>query len=505
MPTQERPIAGTDVPPFPVVRLELREQADGTWSGLVDGQSVASGVDEEVARGAVVDAAAERAASRPLGAIRAVLSGFGPEASEGVVSADGELSVNGPEQAKRSRRGMALVAGLGAVVLASVGGVVWAVSSTPHRAAAVAAAPSPTQLPVVAPAGFSAVALWSVPVPASSVGSSSAGEVATGQGMVFVPSANDGAVVALDAATGVERWRTAFPTSTSGAGITSGPVWVSQGKQSVLMAWSSDHVASFDPATGRMLASWSLASGTSQVVAYPGGVVVAGSGRTVQVFTPSGMVSRVVPAGASVVGLTATGDGIVAVGQGRVWQVTSASIAGDGRVLTAPKGTSLSGCLGVSGSTVVLAWAPTAGTSTVVQAVNAATAKQAWTATVTGSLFTGLSAAGAGSPVTASQIHQPPRGGWSVIGPVLTDVHGTVHVLPQGWTTTAITSSAAYGTTSQGTGMVTSTGAVSQASSSQSQGSSVAAADDAGHVFMVATNGSASALYALRSTKAVQR
>lgn len=490
------------VPPFPVVRLELRQESDETWTGLVDGRKVAERVSFDESLGVVEGQAQQRARQRPSGMIRAIRTGFGlDEATDVVITSDGVVVPTTAPEEKKSLRGRWL---FGAVVLLVAGGAgaVIAVAATTHHAAPKpAAAPSPAQLPVVPPPGFSAVAGWSVPVVATSSEQSS---VATGSGEVFAVSSDGTALMGLDAGTGVQHWRSKFPVSSSGVTVSGGPVWVQQGSTQVVMAWTSDRIAAFDPATGHVVQSWSLPQGMSQVAAYPNGVVAGGVGQQVQLFTPSSSLQRVVPAGATVVGVGPDGTSVVAVGQGRAWQVSSPSVAGDGVALPTPKGMTLSGPMGVLGSTLVLAWAPTNETGSAwMQAVAVGDWHQQW---LMKSPVSNLNASvSSGTTVATPKAVQAPNGSWAVLGPVLMDAHGKAHGLPDGWSTTAINSSMAYGRTSQGTAVAHADGTVQQTNSATvnltGESTSVGAADDAGHSFVVASNGAGSTqLYALQPT-----
>lgn len=492
----------TRVPPFPVVRLEVREEGDQAWTGLVDGRKVAERVAFEDALSAVEDQARQRAEQRPRGMIRAIRTGFGlDEATDVVVTADGAVIPTTAPEEKKPLRGRLLFGAAALLVAGGVGSVIAVAATTHHAAPKPVAAPSPAQLPVVPPPGFSAVAGWSVPVVATNSEQSS---VATGAGQVFGVSSDGTALMGLDAGTGVQHWRTKFPVSSSGVTVSGGPVWVQQGSTQVVMAWTSDRIAAFDPATGHVVQSWSLPQGMSQVAAYPSGVVAGGVGQQVQLFTPSSALQRVVPAGATVVGVGPDGTSVVAVGQGRAWQVSSPSVAGDGVALPTPKGMTLSGPMGVLGSTLVLAWTPTNQTGSAwMQAVAVGDWHQQW---LMKSPVSNLNASvNSGTTVATPQAVQAPNGSWAVLGPVLMDAHGKAHGLPDGWSTTAINNSMAYGRTSQGTAVAHADGTVQQTNSATinltGQTTSVGAADDAGHSFVVASNGASSTqLYALQPT-----
>lgn len=486
------------VPPFPVVRVETREEANGTWTARVDGRTVSEGTDEETARATVIEHAAERAAQRPQKAIRVVASGFGVETSELVVTAEADVLGTAAPRGRRSRRAL-LVGGAVAGLMLTSGGALVAVAMTQQRRtdAPVVMAPPPAQLPVLPPAGFSAVASWAVPVQPASLGASAA--VTTFGGSVFVVASDGSSVLALDAGSGIKRWQSTFPSTGPAQTtdrITGGPVIVSSGHRQVVMAWSASHVVAMDPATGSQVGVWQVMSGTSQTVAFPSGVVTGGTDTRVQVFTPSGVVDRVVPAGTSVVGLTEDGQGIVTVGSGRVWTVKSSTVAGDGTSLPAPsKGVTLRGGIGVIGSTLLTDWTVTGRQGAWVQATDLTGKRVAWRLQLASDPMATLTAGGA-LRVSSQQVQAAGR--YWIAGSLLVDAQGKAHTLPAGWTTTALNATRAFGTTSQGVGVTSATGQVVQTQVSGATPTAPQAVDESDRVFLVASDGSTTSLYALR-------
>lgn len=487
-------VLDAEVPVFPVLRLELWVDSDQRVA-MLNGKLVGRG-SEEAARSALLGAAAEVAGGRPNGAIRAVLGlGFEP-AEVGVVRADGSLSVvadEDPAAAAPGRRRKLLLLAAAVVVAAGCGGV-GAVAVAVHpwtRAAAavpVAASvtPAAVQLPVMAPVGWSAVATWSSPLPA---GASTIGVVAA-QGSVFTASADGNAVVALDAGTGGVRWSTA-----ADGALTGGPALVrTAAGASQLLAWTGDEVLALDPVSGAKLSTWSLDSDLAQVAAVAGGIVVSGQGQHVRVPDGSALVTRVVPAGGVVAGVTTSGS-LVVTGADTAWLVDSAVVAGEGATLSAPNGLTWAGAVGMAGDTLVGAFTSSTSSDVVLRGFDIGTWAPLWTtAGVPGGQFIGNGS----TPLMTS-----PQGRWGIYGSTAIDLRsGTIHALPSDWATAAVGDTLALGSTGGQVVSVTNAGVVSAAPTSASNAGQVsvapAAVTDDGLVLIVGADGSNQSLYAVR-------
>ena len=486
----------TSVPVYPVVRLELRELTGGLWSGLANGITVCDQADEQAARVVLLAQAAQAASLRPGGAIRVVAEGFNDETSDFVVTADGQMTPTGAPNENRSRRRVTAVAsGIVAVVAAAGVTLTMVARAAPShpRTAVVAPSASATQLPVVPPPGYGAVAAWAAPVSFSG-----ADAVATADGLVFAPNADASGVVALDAGTGVRRWQGTLAGGSLGtpATMAGGPVVVGSGAAAMVMAWSVDHVAAWSATSGAAKGEWPLPA-AAQVVAYPLGVVAVGQGQHASVFTSSGMTERVIPAGAVVAGVTGDG-GVVTVGDGRAWLVTSDAVAGDGVPLTAPRGTTVLGPLGVAHGVLVMAYSNPSGDA-VLTGFRVGTWRTAWS--VDAGPATGFDTTSTGQTVSPALLEQGRQARWAIAGTELMDASGRMHPLPAGWVTTAISDQMAFGTTSSGLAVAYPDGRVtSAASSGTATPVAPVAVDDAGHLFVVANDGDRTSLYALQST-----
>lgn len=505
--------AAAGVPSYPVVRLTIEtipsvlksqppedEPDDDGWvQGLVDGQTVFAGTRTEVIAH-LVSRAAHVAAGRPCGAVRAILSGFedGPQAEPHVVAVtiDGVLlpldkSPQRQRGARASRRQLLSLMGIAALSAGAVGGLSWAATRRVGSAASVGVsapllARARVQLPVAPPAGYSRVALWSVPMPLGSalVGSRTPGtaEVATGGGLVWVPSADRKVVQAVDVATGRVRWSRAV-----GDTFTGGPVVVVIGGRRRMVVWTSSQVVVLAALTGEVCARWALPTVGMLVVAVGGGagsgVVAMGPGQHLQVLTGSGWISRVLPAGAAVVGVTASlgttgttsttsssAEGMVlAAGGGRVWVVSSASVAGEGTPLPSPAGSVWSGPVAVVDDVLVAAFTPQrtrtlaggAAGRVVLRAFRAGVASAgegsgsgSWVPVWTSPVVPVSSAGGVGgvgsqgSGVVTGAVAVAPDGDWGIYGSSVLDLRtGGVHRLPGDWVTSCVGPGGAFGTT----------------------------------------------------------
>lgn len=484
------------VPVYPMLRLELREQLEEVVEGLVDGRVVSTG-DRESARAAVLAAASLAAAARPLRAIRVKLTGFGDD-DEGVVDEAGVLHI--ADQATAGRRparrrlllkmlaGTLLVAvpagGLGWVALDS--GVVAGVRGGGPASASPVPTPTRTELPVVAPPGWGSVAAWSLPV-----GLGSAPAVATSGSLVFVPAADGAGIDAVSAADGRPVWAVEMPGSAMVSGAVGGPVLAELDGRRVVVAWSTSTMAAWDPETGRAVGSWPLPEDGSTVVKAGATVIVAGQSRRVGVLTGGRLQWRVLSATGVPVGVTPDGS-LIAAAEGRAWKTDSEQLAGPAVTLQAPEGAAWSSVAGLSGRTLVAAFAVSA-EDVVLRGFSTATWAPLWTSTP---VPVASGSAGTGVP----PLWVAPGAGWGLYGSTWVDLTtGSVKTLPADWATSSVGTGEAFGVVGGGVGVVSAAGVFTAPSSPSTMGSAVApvAATDTGAALIVASDGAATFLYAV--------
>lgn len=443
--TTQFPVAQVDpskVPVYPVIRLELRESGDDEWEALANGGVIATGGREEATRAALAHAA-QAAEGRPGGAIRARLEGF-DFGESGIVTSAGELVTDHAGPPAKSRRRFWVIGAAVLVVLAvAVSGLVWVVRSSPawwSSTSAPVPTPSatPTQLPVQPPPGWSPVAAWSLPVGASS----STSQVATGEGLVFAASP-EGGVVAVDEVTGVQKWVGELGSVMSGSSLTGGPVMSTVDGSPVVVAWTVDRLAAWSPATGAQVGAWSLPSDVSGVIADHSGVVVLTQRRHADVVTGRGLVGRVLPADATVVGAM-PGAAIAVLGTGSAWAVSSPSVAGVGTPLEGPSGMAWSGAVGATSDVVVVAYSsPTDSASVVLRGFSPRSWAPLWTSKPIPAVQS--SWVGAAAPLRVSPSRQ-----WGVYGSTIVDLGtGGVTALPSDWSTSTLTEDSILGVTAQ--------------------------------------------------------
>lgn len=484
------------VPVYPVVRLELRDAGD-EFVGLADGEQVGSGPDEGPVRDALIAHAASVAARRPgaVPAVRAV-GMWGEGRYDLIVTGDGEVldapSVARPAAVAGGRRGrgkwlpLALTA---AVVVPGMGVGIFAASDpSPTRVVAASSSVSssttptavPTQLPVQAPAGWSSVASWSAPTADLSAGL----RPVVGGSVVVVPT-DDGSVVSgVDGRTGAVRWsaRVGEPIT---VGVESSRV---DGRPAVVAATSSE-VFAWDPQNGRRLGKWKVQADAGGVLATPTGVVVVGPGQHVQVATGKGLVARVLPAGAGVVGVS--GDRVLVAGNGRLWTVGSDRVAGTPKVLpTAPKGKVWRGVVGQTSTGFVVAYGAADSAMVELHFIDFS-GKQRWS--------TSQVSESASPTKPGRALWLAPTEKWGVYGAYLVNAStGATRALPADWSTSGV-GEVVYGTTGTGSGWVDPASAQVHASASPPDGSvPVPAVGDVGGLALIsAPDGDDTVLYAV--------
>lgn len=483
------------VPIYPVVRIELRDTGD-EFVGLADGSTVQTGPDKGPVRDALISYAAGVAARRPgpVPAVR-VVGAWGDEQYELVVTGAGEVLDAGPGPGARTtgqgggrRKWLPLLLAAGVAVPGlGVGIVALSSPNSPQPVASSAAAkPSttatamPTQLPVEPPLGWSAVASWSTPIADLSSGL----RPAVAGSVVVVPTGDGSVVSGVDGLTGAVRWsaRAGEPVA---AGVESSRI---DGRP-VVVASTSSALFAWDAQTGRQVGKWKVPAGASGVLATPTGLVVVGPGQHVQVATGKGLVPRVLPAGATVVGVS--GANVLAVSDGRLWTVASDRVAGAPKALpAAPKGQAWRGVVGRTATGFVVAYGA-ADASTVGLRGLDFSGKQRWASQQIPS-----SAAGSSQ---SSPLWIAPTGAFGVYGTSLVDIRtGATRGLPADWSTSGV-GAVAYGTTGAGSAWVDPGSGAVHASTEPGDGSVPVAAlgDVNGLALISARDGEHTVLYAV--------
>lgn len=434
------------VPVYPVVRMSLvGDQV------LVDDVPVVvpPGVEPRVAGLSVV---AARAAAREgaVQAIRAVASDGAGNSWPVVVDADGGVwpldkvgsTPTSPGRrtgrgSTRSRVGVRLGVGAAAVVVAvtAVGGVVLlghssAPASGPVSTVTVTPSATATELPVIAPVGWSAQAVWSsVPVP-SPAGAPTAAPVVVSGATVFTVIAHGVggvAVAALNARTGAVQWS----RPVTGSQVSAGPVLGRVNGSSVVMVATDTRVVAFSPA-GVAVGSWPVptngGAATGGVVLSAAGPILPRSQTTVSIVGPGNkLLTRALPPGGRAVAVLGRGAVLVTDTAGHAYRVTSPTVAGKPVTLPAPKGFTGGSTVAVTGGQLVQSWTSAkAGAGgaqmQVLRASALSTLRPSWTTAA-------IPASSAATPVMVS-----PDGRTGVAGSVVVNLAtGASSALPAGW------------------------------------------------------------------------
>lgn len=348
----------TTVPVFPVLTVEV-----------LDNELLVNGRIEPIPAGtattdAAVAAAAAAIARRGLDHCRvsAVVDGT---AYPLVVGADGsrhDLSTPARTRGRaatsrtgRTPRAWVLPVAVMVLALVTAGVVVATVhqfrSSTQPTAAVAEPAPSPTELPVLPPDGWSTRATWSVPL-----ASLTRTAVVTHDGIVLAVTADD-RLTAHDAATGV-----ALSRGKLDGAFKAGPVLTRVDDQQVVAAVTSRHLYWWPDARNladvRQVALTSRAqvsfAGSSPLVTLPGqhaATVVAGQ-----------LSDRTIPAGAQAI--RADGPTVTALDAvGRLWRLSKSEpyVPAPTSALKAPQRGQVPTLLGSTGSYLMVGWRPVAG------------------------------------------------------------------------------------------------------------------------------------------------
>lgn len=236
------------------------------------------------------------------------------------------------------------------IVLAVLGGVVVWKSYQPRsdgEQVMPVATPTPTQLPVVAPAGWQTFASWATPA-----GPSGVPPVIGPDGSVVF--AVDQELHALDPSTGVPRWEVKVPARIQELMVTR-----LDGK-SVLGVTDGSTSLTLVAADGKAAKTFAQGLGSdSKIVLDPSGPFIVLPGQHSQIPVEGVLVPRLVPAGATAMG--AMGASVVSIDPvaGKVWFVDSEAVKFPApAAIAAPAGTNkLVKVLGYQGGYIVSAWA----------------------------------------------------------------------------------------------------------------------------------------------------
>lgn len=330
------------------------------------------------------------------------------------------------------------VAVIGCAVLLVVGGGAAAVAvghhgAAPTRTAAtvtVTPTATATELPVAAPVGWSAQAVWSSgQVAAPDTGQGTGLPVAVRAGVVFAVTTTGGGGLSLagvDARTGAPQWSQTL----AGSSVTAGPTLARVNGADVVLVATDTTVTAWSPA-GARVGSWPVptgGSGTGATVLTPAGPIIARSQTTVSIVGPGGtLLTRVLPPGGHAVAVLGGGAVLVTDTAGHAWKVTSPTVAGKEIALPAPKGFSGGRTVAVTGSALVQAWTPAKTTSStaatvVLRSSAIATLRTGWTSKA----FT--------STNTTPTMATSPDGQLGVAGSTVVNLRtGGLRVLPAGW------------------------------------------------------------------------
>ena len=435
------------VPAFPVLSAELDEEGVAWFQG----RRVEPREGEEAAS-AVMRLAAEAAGAR-AGSVKAVRvrASSGGSSWNLIVDESGEVW-DAPAQARssvtrRQKAGLfAALAGVltlpvaaaAAIVGPRVAGSDEPVAGTTRTVTVQPPRPTATQLPVLDASGAQMVAAWASDRELVTSGGGVMSQAATspavamGQCVAAVLRVDrDAEVRCLRADTGAPMWSVKL-------GSSSGTLWPAGDR--VVVA-SSTHVRVLDQ-KGRTVSSREPTSGERPVL-LGGGVVVQTSKTSVLIDERGRWVPRVVPAGASVVGVRGKAA-VMADRSGQVWSVTDARVAPTAQRLTSPaKDMKPAGVVGLTTDGFLFGWetSDTQDRQAVVQRYRLdALSRPVFT---TSRVSTGSSWASSTSTMRATV---SPSTKLAVIDGHLVDLAtGAVRVLPEGWRTTRVLDAQVFG------------------------------------------------------------
>lgn len=419
------------VPAFPTVHVRLRRDEDGTTRGEVDGAPVT--VDQADATGSLMAEAAQRAANRPLKAVRVSATDAEDTTWLMIVHADGRTwdvdSLNDrTDSTGMSRR---LIAGLaaGTLVFGIAGlGSAWAISAnqSEEKRPEPKAAP-PGEAPVVPVQGWARRAGWVSP-PLAENTSAEPGVLTTKAGIVTTLDKNGGSLAALRPRDGATLWTSPLPDR-----LTAPPQLTSFKGREAIAAASSNTLTVWPATSAPKPTEWEFTEASMKMVEdSPVPLLASEDTNTALVLHGTQLKKRIVPAGATPVTADDKGGVIAADDDGRWWRLTAKDTAPRPSQLQPPTyGAEASEVLGIAGRTLLVAWKDEEGTLIAGYATENKM-EPVWSKRVE-------------DTPTANDVSVAPNGSWAVIGKsAITTESGARRALPEQWKTRGITNDAAW-------------------------------------------------------------
>ena len=435
-PTHAAPFDPASVPTYPVVRMNIDVHDDGTYSGHVDGVLIAEGSEDDV-RAACLQAVAARAAARPLKAVRASAVHLDGRTWPMVVQADGTVhDLSKPARRGRPAKTLGIAIGAGVLAVTIIATAAALIATRPNAASApvttvtVQPTATPSELPALAPDGWSTHAVWYSPTAATS----SPRVIALPDTLVLGTAAGPTtSITALDVATGQPRW--AVPL---GKTLTAGPELTTVDGETLIAAASSDTLRLIDTA-GQTRYKLALDTG-AKVTITPGGVIISADNTSARIIQAGTLVARVIPAGGRPVAVL-DNSLIVASPTAQWWAITDPATAPDPLLLQAPSpDVRPIGPVGIAGDTLLFAWAPNERPPNPTTTISGHAIAQSMQTTVH------LTATAATSTIPRPGEWQPsPDGTWGIYGRTVIDITaGTSTPLPRDWVTATVLNDRAW-------------------------------------------------------------
>lgn len=305
------------VPAFPVITMELLE--DDTV--LVDGHPVDIGLDEPPTE-AGIRAVAARAANQGLNAVR--VRATSPDGTHlMVVTDEGHAHALPSPQEQGARRGPSrrLLTAIVAVAVVVAGGA--AAAGITYAVVQAQPAPTPTtpppppgegsNLPVVAPPGFSQTALW-----ARGVDPQIAPVLVDENRLALVD--DTGALRLVEAGTGRGIWKTSGRVSSQDG------VHVSTINGVTVLVNASSNELNVWPVDADPVAPTTYDTSSRAAVTYLGRSPLIDLGdQTAALFTPDGLTRVDIPVTAAPI--LATNDSVIAANARTIWRIPAAGLA----------------------------------------------------------------------------------------------------------------------------------------------------------------------------------
>lgn len=481
------------VPVYPVARIALRRDEDGTMSAWLDDERIDCHGQEP--REALIERLATRARQRAglIKAIRAIGTDLHGATYELVVTAEGvvhELGSQGRQDRPTTLRKILAGTALGLLTAGAIaaGGLIAGSLKESGAAQArptvtiTAAAAREAELPQIPPIGWSSHAQWSSP------SLERASKVAIHSSTAYTVAAADKdtprRLLAVDIKTGRTTWAAEIPGRES---LTAGPVLVEHGgtetlwvaSSSRLLAWTTD---------GKEAANIELPDRAEASLSGSGPLITLDP-HHVATVTGGHLVSRVLPAWAQPVG-TLDGQLVASDSIGNLWRINSNDVAPDPHQVPVPAGARADGpgAVAITGDTVVFAFAAGGSRSEVTLRGYDLSARKTTFTTPPLPYLDGVTVAASGQ--------------WAVIDNRIVEFRtGRVTTLPDGWRTVSVGADHLWGTVDEYL-LTAEPGKAPQLPTAPSpQGDHVVPVDIVGNRMLVlGSNGQDMRLYALTKT-----